>query len=144
MITNERQYQITQKRLREFQQQITELNQNPPSENANEQLRHRLYLKSFRASLEELQEEAQEYEKLKAGKIDYLQIEQFNQLPEALIKARIVRGLTQEALAERLGLKPQQIQRYESTLYASASFTRILEVIDALDIKIVGDVQFIN
>ena len=36
--------------------------------------------------------------------------------------------------AERLGLQEQQIQRYEATDYASASLTRIKEVVSALGI----------
>src|SRR6266568_2484196 len=39
-------------------------------------------------------------------------------------------------LAERLGLKEQQIQRYEATEYASASFERLKEIIAALGIKV--------
>ena len=41
-------------------------------------------------------------------------------LPKALIRARIAAGMTQEGLAPRLGVKPQQVQRYEATEYGSA------------------------
>ena len=41
-------------------------------------------------------------------------------------------GLSQKELADRIGLKEQQIQRYEATEYASASLTRIQEIIGAL------------
>ena len=54
------------------------------------------------------------------------------ELPATLIKARIARGLSQKDLADRIGLKEQQIQRYEATDYASASLTRIKEVVSAL------------
>ena len=54
------------------------------------------------------------------------------ELPTVLIKARIAQGLSQKDLAERLGLQEQQIQRYEATEYASASLTRIKEVVSAL------------
>ena len=54
------------------------------------------------------------------------------ELPSVLIKARIAQGLSQKDLAERLGLQEQQIQRYEATDYASASLTRIKEVVSAL------------
>ncbi|MBM4258372.1 MAG: helix-turn-helix transcriptional regulator [Deltaproteobacteria bacterium] len=37
------------------------------------------------------------------------------ELPKTLIQARIAGGLSQEDLATTLGLKPQQIQRYEAT-----------------------------
>ena len=55
-----------------------------------------------------------------------------DELPTVLIKARISQGLSQKDLAERIGLKEQQIQRYEATDYASASLSRIKEVANAL------------
>ena len=45
-----------------------------------------------------------------------------------LIRAGIARGLSQKSLASRLGLKEQQIQRYEASEYASASLARIRSV----------------
>lgn len=55
-----------------------------------------------------------------------------SKLPEALISERKKLGLTQKELAERLGLKEQQIQRYEATRYQSASLNRLLEIAEAL------------
>ena len=52
-----------------------------------------------------------------------------------LIKARIARGMSQRDLAERIGLKEQQIQRYEATDYASVSLSRIREVVNGLDVS---------
>ncbi len=57
-------------------------------------------------------------------------------MPVGLIRARIALGLTQKQLAERVGLKEQQIQRYEDTDYASASFSRLKEIIEALGLDI--------
>jgi transcriptional regulator with XRE-family HTH domain len=45
-------------------------------------------------------------------------------------------GLTQKQLAELVGLKEQQIQRYEETEYASASFSRMQEIISALGLEV--------
>lgn len=47
---------------------------------------------------------------------------------EQLVKARISRRITQEELARRLNKKPQQIQRYESTSYKSASLETLQKV----------------
>ena len=60
----------------------------------------------------------------------------FAELPRALIQSRIALGLSQKELAERLGLKEQQIQRYEATEYAGASVQRIQEVIQALGLQV--------
>jgi transcriptional regulator with XRE-family HTH domain len=43
--------------------------------------------------------------------------------------------MAQESLARRLGVKPQQVQRYEATEYGSASFARILKVVQALGLS---------
>ena len=56
-------------------------------------------------------------------------------LPECLAEERKKLGLTQKKLAERLGLKEQQIQRYEATQYQSASLKRIVEVVEAMYYK---------
>ena len=58
-------------------------------------------------------------------------------LPLLLIKARIAANLTQKDLAKQLGLKEQQIQRYEATDYASASLSRIIQVSQKLNIKLI-------
>jgi len=54
-------------------------------------------------------------------------------LPSALIQARIATGLSQKQLAERLGLKEQQVQRYEANDYQGASLGRLHEVVTALE-----------
>ncbi len=54
----------------------------------------------------------------------------------ALVKARIALGLTHKELADRLGLKEQQIQRYEATDYAGASLERIQQIMKALGLKL--------
>ena len=48
------------------------------------------------------------------------------------LRAQIARGLNQKTLAGRLGLKEQQIQRYEASEYASASLARIRSVAEVL------------
>jgi transcriptional regulator with XRE-family HTH domain len=70
--------------------------------------------------------------------------ESFEDLPSALIQARIASGLSQKELAGRLNLKEQQIQRYEATEYASASLERINDVIRALGVSVREDVFLPN
>ena len=85
--------------------------------------------------LVDLREELQAYESLKAGKFEVKQLEVVSDLPTMLISARIAQGMTQKDLAERIGLKEQQIQRYEATDYAKASLARIREVARGLRVK---------
>ena len=77
--------------------------------------------------------ELRDYESLQRGEYPVDELKAIDELPSALIKARISLGLSQKDLANRLGLKEQQIQRYEATDYASASLTRIKEVVEALN-----------
>jgi HTH-type transcriptional regulator / antitoxin HipB len=53
-----------------------------------------------------------------------------------LIRARIALGMTQKELAEKMGVKEQQVQRDETNQYSSAGFQRIAAVTEALNIKI--------
>ena len=55
---------------------------------------------------------------------------------DALVKARIARRLTHKALAERMNLAEQQIQRYEATGYAGVSIERLQEAADALNVRV--------
>ena len=143
MILNERQCMITKAQIKKFQSAIENLKKKvPPEDNENEKLRHQSYLGSLNGQLEELLEQVEEYENLKARKIHRLECKSLEELPEALIKARIFRGLTQEQLAEILNVKEQQVQRDEANMYANSSFTKILKVQRALDIEIREEVIF--
>ena len=136
MILNERQYGITKTKIKEFEEALAKLEISPIPETLNEQLRHQAHIDIVNSQLEEFYEEVKEYEELKKGDIKSLKLDSFEQLPEALIKARIIRGLTQAQLAEILQVKQQQVQRDESNKYASASFTKLLAIQKALNIEV--------
>ncbi len=61
------------------------------------------------------------------------------ELPRVLVQARIAANMSQKELAERLGMKEQQVQRYEATDYAGASLTRLQEVCEAIGLNIRKD-----
>ncbi len=142
MILDERQYRITNARLREFQEAIAELKALPEPTDINEKLDYQCHLDALTSQIEEFQEEIAEYEVLKQGEVGQLNLDSFEQLPQALIKARIARGLTQEKLAELLDVKPQQVQRDEANLYAGASFSKLLAIKKALNLEIKPQVIF--
>ena len=50
--------------------------------------------------------------------------------------SRIAAGLSQKELAAKLGLKPQQIQRYEADNYQGASLGRVNAILRALGVKL--------
>jgi transcriptional regulator with XRE-family HTH domain len=88
----------------------------------------------------ELDNELAEYTALREGTSPFAgEVGELNELPRALIRARIAAKLTQRELAERLHLKEQQIQKYEATDYAGASVTRLQEVMTALGVTFRGE-----
>ena len=140
MITNERQYRITRKKAADFARVIEEFD---VASNERADVHPRLLraeLDGLRSQLADLREELEEYEHLKSADPSAIPVGSFEELADGLIKARIAAGLSQRALAERLELKEQQIQRYEAERYASASYRRLCEVARALDIRMENEV----
>jgi len=90
---------------------------------------------AFQQELLELKEELNTYDALRRG-TKRIEETPFENLAYLLITARIATGLTQKGLAERLGLKEQQIQRYEATHYQAASLARLYEVVAALGLNL--------
>ena len=133
MITNERQYRITRSWLKRFEQARDGVEQDDHTlhPRARQALRDQ-----YESQIEELRSELAQYEALRRGQVAVLELQSLRELPEALIQARTATGLTQKALAERLDLKEQQIQRYEATRYAGVSLERLQAVADALGVVI--------
>jgi len=50
--------------------------------------------------------------------------------------------MTQRALAERLGVAEQQVQRWEATNYAGVGLERLQDIADALDTRIRENVTY--
>ena len=63
------------------------------------------------------------------------------ELPIALIKARISLGMSQKDLAKKIGTQEQQIQRYEANHYAAISFDRMMKIAEALGIALKNPIQ---
>ena len=134
MIKNEKQYRITKAQARRFEEALAELARQERPANITPRL-WQAQRDAAQSQLLELQEQIAAYERLHMGKIKELVLEAVEDLPKTLIRARIASGMTQEGLAHRLGVKTQQIQRYEATEYESASFARVLKVVQALGLK---------
>ncbi len=134
MIKNERQYRITKAQAEKFLLALRNLRADTDDRYALHPRLRQLQEEALKSQLVDLEEELREYEDLKEGRFAFEKLEGISDLPKLLIRARIASGLTQRDLAGRLQLKEQQIQRYEASEYASASFTRIREVVTALGI----------
>jgi ribosome-binding protein aMBF1 (putative translation factor) len=136
MIKNERQYRITRRQIERFEEALVQLSEHEAERSQLDPILRKAEEDGINSILAELREEVQEYEALRSRQRAVLEYESFNDLPRALIQARIASGLSQRELAERLGIKEQQVQNYEATEYASASFTRLREVVEALNVSV--------
>ncbi len=133
MIANELQRRVTQTAIREFEEALARLDED--AKDRPEWIRKGLR-EGMESQLADLRRDLAEYDALRAGRVRVLELDSLGQLPEALIRARIAAGLSQKELARRLGLKEQQIQRYEARRYAGASLDRVQKVADALGMQI--------
>jgi transcriptional regulator with XRE-family HTH domain len=93
----------------------------------------------YLAFAEKLKQEIDEYLAIREGRIKFFSIDEVDNLANGLIKARIARRLTQAALAERLGVSEQMVQRDEQGAYERASLSRLAEVADVLGYRLVGE-----
>jgi ribosome-binding protein aMBF1 (putative translation factor) len=143
MIKNEKQYRITKAQAGRFEHSLEELARQRRPANVTLRL-WRAQREAAESQLQDLREQMEAYERLHFGKSKELTLAAVEDLPRTLIRARIASGLTQEGLASRMGVKTQQIQRYEATEYQSASFARIRKVVEALGLRISKPVRLIR
>lgn len=136
MITNERQYRITKAQESRFRKAVDAFDIDEVTKRIGSNVLAKAELDALKSELDVLSDQIREYEALKSGAVTELTADTFDELPGILIRARIAKGLTQSQLAKKLGVKEQQIQRYESEEYASASSRRVNEVANALNINI--------
>ena len=132
MIQNEHQYKVTRKKLKDLEQALAELFQ------IKDTLHTRKFSSrknSLQMMIDNLRHEIEEYDALKQQQTP-IKIASIQELPIALIRARIAMGMTQKELAQKMGVKEQQVQRDESNQYSSAGFQRITAVAEALNLKI--------
>ena len=140
MIKNERQYRITQARVEEFRQTLAQWDQERRASPLPAKFQQ-AQTAALRSQLQTLERELREYDDLRSGRRRVLTYASFDDLPKALVQARIARGWTQKELADRLGLDEQKIQDYEATDYQRASLARIGEVVRALEIEVREEVK---
>jgi ribosome-binding protein aMBF1 (putative translation factor) len=136
MIKNERQYRITKAQAIKLEEALERV----ASTSGDVALVHPGLLQAqadaLRSQLADLQTQLEAYDALRSQQQTAFSVESFEDFPRVLIQARIAAGMSQRELAERLGLKEQQIQRYEATEYTSASWSRVSEVIRALGLTV--------
>lgn len=132
MIANEREYRIAKAARRRFEDSLGKYE---PGEGVDPQMRE-VMDDALQSEIDVLKARIERYEDLRDGRVDRRELDNLRDLPAALIEARIAAGLTQKALADRLGLKQQQIQRWEANRYERVGVERLQEIADALDAQV--------
>jgi HTH-type transcriptional regulator/antitoxin HigA len=141
MITNEKQYRSTRALIDKLGASAAALSPDRDDLPAMLVEAQRAALKS---QIDELEEDAAFYDKLRSGRVSAFSAESLHDLPDILIQARIARGMSQKDLGAFLGLKEQQIQRYEAERYRSASLDRLIEIADALSVRIIERAELVG
>lgn len=136
MIKNSKQYNVTEEQVNNLKKLLEKLEKDCKNLDADI---FELRSEALKSQIDELNDEMMTFNALKSGKIRIVKRNSISQLHEVLIGARLAKNWSQKDLADRIGIHDQQIQRYESSDYQSASWARILEVIDALGISINTD-----
>ena len=132
MIKNEVQYKLTKTSAEGFEKKLNWLRASPEARGDLDPIIARAEEEALESMIDELNEELQDYNRTKAGHVDMEVLYGIDKIAGTLISARIAKGLTQRQLASMVGLKEQQIQRYEARDYANVDLSRVQEIARAL------------
>ncbi|MEC4812993.1 MAG: helix-turn-helix transcriptional regulator [Scytonema sp. PMC 1069.18] len=140
MIKNEHEYQVTKSWIGKFQQAIISLSQNEEKKQKDPE-GWQLIIDSYFAQIKNLLDEIAEYESLvDHNPEDTLILQTSNtrlsEMGEILVKARIAKKISLKELAALTKFTSEQIQEYENKDYQNASFDAVIEVAEALGIKL--------
>lgn len=137
MIYSDRQYAISESELGKLRNALEAAQIQDANASAEHWLRD-VQTDAIKSQIATLEAELSHYDLLRSGEITFAKVHSLENLPSVLVQARIAAGLSQTDLAERLGMKAQQIQRYEASDYSGASLDRLIDVCEALNVHITG------
>lgn len=137
MIYSDKQYSVSSAQLMKLRDALAA---------AEERTTDQVWLKkaeiaALKCQIADIETELAEYDLLKSGQASFSKTYALEELPRVLVQARISSGMSQTALADKLGMKPQQVQRYEATDYMGASLGRLIGVSKALGVKASGSFE---
>lgn len=131
MIQNEKQYKITKKRIAEVDNAIKKVH-----DSGKIDLKRQAYLNGLIQIQNQMKNEILDFEKLQKKGISLKRKIAIANFPDILIQYKISKKLSQKAFSAILGIKEQQLQRYEAEHYASVSFRRLLEFVEKTNLDI--------
>lgn len=136
MIYSDKQYAISEREVTKLRDALASAKSQDLD--SGQSLLRNTQIKAIESQIATLEAELSHYDLLKSGEITFAKSHSLENLPSVLVQARIAAGMSQTDLATRLGLKAQQIQRYEASDYSSASLDRLIEICGALNVHITG------
>jgi HTH-type transcriptional regulator/antitoxin HigA len=140
MILNDRQHRITRLWKGKFERALQGLRTNERPV-AVHPLLWQAQQDAYQSQIEEMQEDIQTYQALKSGQVRQFALADWRDLGKALVQARIAQGLSQQELAERLGVEVQAVLRAEDEGYTSSTWAHLLEVARVLGLGVLGEVR---
>ncbi len=131
MIKTEREYNEAKQRLQNEKKMIEDQHTKLTSAGLTPDQLH-VALDPLASFTLQLEEEIQEYERLMRGNFE--DIVNLNGIGRILIALRISKGLKQNELAAKLGVKESQVSRDEANEYHGASHEKIQKVLNAMGV----------
>lgn len=141
MIKNDKQYKVTKNATKLFKVRLLELDDKINS--GDDSILLKVERDALKSQYEELILSLHDYENTLNNSKTIFNLNSLADIDGVLIKARIANGYSQKKLADLLGVKEQQIQRYEAAGYSSASLDKINKICSVLGI-VVNTKLFIN
>jgi len=139
VIKNEKQLGMTRTQLKKFKDRLGHILEEKEKVEASPLLV--LEEEAILRQIVKLENQIKEYEYIWKSRMPIPILQSVEDLPSSLIKARLSLGLTQKEFAALVNLKEQQIQRYESTNYETASISRIREFVRILNLQMSSDIE---
>ena len=133
MLKNNREYVSTKKKVRKLQDALK------IADTTTMEMPDFIFdamISGIKSQIEDMKIEIREYEQL-AG-LNAIPVESIENIGQMLIKARIAHRYSQKDLATRVGVSPQQIQKYEADEYQSTDLRKIAEISSSLDLNLEG------
>lgn len=139
MIKNQKQETIVRKEIENLGILLTDMDS--ASIDQKFDLKQKIQYNILKGRIEDLRSEVNEYEFLTSKHLNVLEINT-NNLQKAIVSFRIASGLTQKDIADKLEIQEQQIQRYEQNDYLTASFERIIQILQTLEVEVILKKEF--
>lgn len=143
MIKTEKEYELTKAQVAKFEEGLANF-----STSMSHSSLHPLLLKaqeeSLKSQLNDLKEQICQYELTKECRTNFC-VNDLQDLPTTLIKARIASGLSQRGFADFIGIDENELIEFENSHYKDASSEILTKAAEALDVELPENtLQFVS